>query len=475
MEEREEEEEDEDIINEDKKGDPPIATKAQTKMILTQMETHICKIILKESIGTGFFCKIRYPDEFHLLPVLITNNHILNKNELEINKIIRITLNDGLIAKNIILDKSRLIYTNKSLDTTIIEIKAEDKIDKFLDVDDNVFDNDYLNIYEKDTPIYIIQYPEGAIASQSMGNIIQLSNKKIYHSCGTFPGSSGSPILLLSNFKVIGIHRGLKKTINNKAGIFIKYPIEDFNKKNTNRKIEVIRIIQGEDLKNNSEYSEKINEKSENHNYIYNNDTESYLEKYKDDFVLGNDRYYDYLFIDNYNYMENINRNNNYKVDYNDVDINIISNNSINKNTNNNNNNHYQYPINNSINNNKINNNNREMERQRYVQKRGNNSIQQTIPVNNNNIIIKPKKVLIMMCSSCYSKKICCICRNRSNNLTNLNGSFYAHSTCINDRTCLNCGYYGSGHHVLRTCEKCKNIGLKLSKIRCFKCNNSIN
>ena len=200
----------------------------------------------------------------------------------------------------------------------------------------------------------IIQYPEGAIASQSMGNIIQLSNKKIYHSCGTFPGSSGSPILLLSNFKVIGIHRGLKKTINNKAGIFIKYPIEDFNKKNTNRKIEVIRIIQGEDLKNNSEYSEKINEKSENHNYIYNNDTESYLEKYKDDFVLGNDRYYDYLFIDNYNYMENINRNNNFKVDYNDVDNKIISNNSINKNTNNNNynnNNHYQYPINNSSNN----------------------------------------------------------------------------------------------------------------------------
>ena len=56
----------------------------KTKTILYQMENCICKIYKNnEVIGTGFLCKISFNN--NLLKVLITNNHILNENEIENN------------------------------------------------------------------------------------------------------------------------------------------------------------------------------------------------------------------------------------------------------------------------------------------------------------------------------------------------------------------------------------------------------
>ena len=52
------------------------------KIILSQMENCICKIYQNERKGTGFFCKIPFPDKNNLLNVLITNNHILNKEKI---------------------------------------------------------------------------------------------------------------------------------------------------------------------------------------------------------------------------------------------------------------------------------------------------------------------------------------------------------------------------------------------------------
>ena len=50
-----------------------------TKMILSQMENCICKIVKDNGVkGTGFFCKIPFPDGSNLLHALITNNHIKN-------------------------------------------------------------------------------------------------------------------------------------------------------------------------------------------------------------------------------------------------------------------------------------------------------------------------------------------------------------------------------------------------------------
>ena len=51
-----------------------------TEKIEYHLQNYICKIELKNGeIGTGFFCKI--PFNNNLLPVLITNDHLLNKDD----------------------------------------------------------------------------------------------------------------------------------------------------------------------------------------------------------------------------------------------------------------------------------------------------------------------------------------------------------------------------------------------------------
>ena len=44
-----------------------------TEIILEQMKKKVCKINIGRKKGTGFFCKIPYPDNNNLLTVLITN------------------------------------------------------------------------------------------------------------------------------------------------------------------------------------------------------------------------------------------------------------------------------------------------------------------------------------------------------------------------------------------------------------------
>lgn len=88
--------------------------------------------------GTGFFCKIPFPNFYNLLPVLITNNHILNKEDLKINNQILLSINNDLFTYKIYIDNSRKIYTEKDLyDITLIEIKESDGINLncFLEID----------------------------------------------------------------------------------------------------------------------------------------------------------------------------------------------------------------------------------------------------------------------------------------------------------------------------------------------------
>ena len=62
----------------------PISREAN-RIIDNKLESYICKIQTSKCLGTGFLCKIPYPNEFNLLPVLITNHHVLNRDEI-INK-----------------------------------------------------------------------------------------------------------------------------------------------------------------------------------------------------------------------------------------------------------------------------------------------------------------------------------------------------------------------------------------------------
>ena len=102
-------------------GLPPLS-KTQNKMILSQLEKTVCKIHKVNGMtATGFLCKIPFPDQFSLLPALVTNNHVVNKQDLQLNKTIKITFGDHEIEKYLKLDESRLVYTNSSenIDITI--------------------------------------------------------------------------------------------------------------------------------------------------------------------------------------------------------------------------------------------------------------------------------------------------------------------------------------------------------------------
>ena len=107
-----------------------------TSKILVQMKNCICKIYTNNAKGTGFFCKIN-----NNYSVLITNNHVINNNYISNNKILNITIEDDKIERNIRIDDNRKVYLNEKLDITIIEIKNIDKINYFLELDENILSN----------------------------------------------------------------------------------------------------------------------------------------------------------------------------------------------------------------------------------------------------------------------------------------------------------------------------------------------
>ena len=243
-----------DIIQEKLIKDQPIPVSlAGMKKILFQMENCICKIYLKNGkIGTGFFCKI--PFNNNLLTVLFTNNHILNENDIKVNSIIKLSINNEV--KKIEIDNLRKKYTNpdENIDVTIIEIRPnEDGIYNYLEIDENEIYKNKENIeleYRMES-IFILHYPRGELnVSYGLVNDI-IDNKKIYHYCRTEEGSSGSPILSLKSFKVIGIHYGCSKINRINCGTFIKYIIDLFIKYNNIRNdINIIYKTDEENIEN---------------------------------------------------------------------------------------------------------------------------------------------------------------------------------------------------------------------------------
>ena len=206
---------------------------------LNQMKLSICKIKNDKNIyGTGFFCKIPFPNPFSLLPVLITCNHILDINDISKGKTINFSLDNEKIKNSILINQQRKTYTNTKYDATIIEIKPEaDKInyESFLDLDENIYKNSPNEIY-KDKSAYILHYEGGKNMKYSIGKIkiIGEDNFTICHLCTTQTGSSGGPIINLFNYKVLGVHKGSKGPKN--LGTLLKIVIDDFNIENKNLK-----------------------------------------------------------------------------------------------------------------------------------------------------------------------------------------------------------------------------------------------
>ena len=98
------------------------------------------------------------------MPVLISSNHLLKennseyKNNLEFSYYPEFSHSKNGHKKRIDLSSPRLIYQNKNLDITIIEIIEEDNLDiySFLEMDNSINTDNPIMLYKK---IYILHYP----------------------------------------------------------------------------------------------------------------------------------------------------------------------------------------------------------------------------------------------------------------------------------------------------------------------------
>ena len=245
---------------------PEPVTLEGTEKIIDQMNYSVCKIY-NNGNGTGFFTKIPYEDE--LLPVLITNNHVINENDIDNNKNISLYLNNDKKFRTIKLDYNRLLYTSKFFDVTIIRIKEEDDLNiKYLELDNEIID--YFSSNKKEVPIYLsniysnnsiylLHYPENKEVVVSYGQPPNFSESEIKHYCSTKEGSSGSPILLINNQKLIGIHYGSSQQYGYNTGKLLIYSLIDIANKLNLSKINKKREIE----KNNNKTINPINNKEE--------------------------------------------------------------------------------------------------------------------------------------------------------------------------------------------------------------------
>ena len=199
-----------------------------------QFNNKICEIKKGDITGLGFFCKIESPNSKDFTPVLITNYDLIGYSEI-LTKKIEFTLNNKTYTLN--LDDSRKYYSDEeNYNTTIIEIKKEDKldIDSFFEIE---MDNDKKDIDYLARQTIVVLY-------KNTGNNLDiykirplLMNKNGYQFKYIFEVNSkcyGSPLLNITNNKVIAIH-DFNSNENNKSvniAILLRNVIKEFNTHN---------------------------------------------------------------------------------------------------------------------------------------------------------------------------------------------------------------------------------------------------
>ena len=261
-------------------------------------ESSLCKIKYKtqdnqDGFGTGFFCEIN-DDNIPFKKALFTNNHILDDNSIQVNKVIELDYLNK--PKNIKITGKRRAFNNEELDYTCIELLDKDKINNYFKIDKSYFDN--INKL-KDSLIIVLQYPFGRELSIDKGAIIDIDvqNKYIKHNAATDHGSSGSPLIKrYNNNLVLGIHHSGIKDENNNFKYNLATPfnaiIKDIKNKLNNNKN---KLNHKNKLNNTIQYKNTINliyhkEKENEHSFhVFNPNNifgEKFVENNKDNISL---------------------------------------------------------------------------------------------------------------------------------------------------------------------------------------------
>ena len=178
--------------------------------------------------GSGFFMKfLRNKKLFYCL---VTNEHVIQQSMVKNRDKIMIKYENK--TKEFLLElneKERIIvcFGNYpiNIDVTVVQIISKDKID------DSYFLSPCMNYYESFSyyqlmgrNIQIVQYPKGGELSYSEGKILSLYPQNInifFHNSDTEFGSSGGPIILKGEDKVLAIHKGVYMYKYENVGIFI--------------------------------------------------------------------------------------------------------------------------------------------------------------------------------------------------------------------------------------------------------------
>ena len=232
---------------------------------ITFSSKSLCRIFInyKEgTIGTGFFI-----DMFPSFKCLITNHHVIQTKMVESNTVIEI-LDDLGEKEKIVLDQNERYIRCfvEPTDITVVQIKKTDKIyNKFksLKLDLN-FQRGYQQYINND--IYILQYPKGNELESAGGKITDIDKRmefKFYHNINTDGGSSGSPVLLTSNSRVIGVHWGSEdEETKENNGTFLGKIYEDIKediKKGLVKNIKILSNINNDNNDNNNNDNDRTN------------------------------------------------------------------------------------------------------------------------------------------------------------------------------------------------------------------------
>ena len=214
--------------------------------IYNESSKGVCKLIIKETKkiknATGFFFSDISKNKF-----LVTNYHVISEKIVDSNMTIIIEkYNKEKYELKLNKNERYIKFYNDPLDITFIEINdLKDLCSniKFLSIDLNyqMGYHIYLNVN-----IYLLGYPYGKSVECSTGKITNIiNNNEFKHNCNTDSGSSGSPILLLSNSTVIGIHKAgiIQENINIGTFISIIYNQNDNILKNYNPNIYKNNIV----------------------------------------------------------------------------------------------------------------------------------------------------------------------------------------------------------------------------------------
>ena len=200
----------------------------------------VWKIIVSNKIGSGFLIKLyRGNNPFYCL---MTNEHVITKEIIELKETIEIYYDNENIRKEIKLDiGERCIkgYLNLEIDALIIEILEKDNINKdyFL-----LPDLEYLNGYKHyiNKEIYIPKNSGGEDLNYEKGAIKEINNYEFSYLSNAKKSSSGRPIFIEGSTKVIGMNKQNGEDSSENYGNFIGPIIELLKKENLEKFVKMI-------------------------------------------------------------------------------------------------------------------------------------------------------------------------------------------------------------------------------------------